>query len=78
MRKALGIATAILCLLVSVALLGFINLATYQAISSWGLSEAFAEITGTTWNLSAFIGCWVIGLVLLFVGMSVIVRHSAE
>jgi hypothetical protein len=72
MRTALVIAAAIPCLLASVALLGFISLATYEAITSWGISEAVAEITGTMWNLSVFAGCWLIGLALLCVGLSVI------
>ena len=70
MRAAIAIAAAIPCFLVSAALLGFINLATYEAISSWGISEAFTEITGTSWNISVFIGCWCIGLASLWLGIS--------
>jgi hypothetical protein len=75
MRVALAIAAAIPCLLVSTALLGFINLATYEAVSSWGITEAIAEITGTTWNISVFVGCWVIGLASLWAGLSAIYRR---
>jgi hypothetical protein len=70
MQKSLAIAASFPCFLVSAALLGFINLATYEAISSWGVAEAYAEITGTIWNISVFVGCWVIGLALLCLGVS--------
>jgi hypothetical protein len=78
MQKVLAIAVAIPFLLVATALLGFIKLATFEAISSWGVSEAFAEITGAIWNISVFVGCWVIGLASLYAGLSLILSSAGR
>jgi hypothetical protein len=75
MRPAFAIAAGAPCFSLSAALLGFINLATYEAVSSWGITEALNEISGTTWNISVFIGCWCIGLTLLWLGASILRRR---
>jgi len=52
----------------SIPLLGFINLATYEAITQWGVEEAIAEIFGTSHNIAVFAGCWTVGLAFVWLG----------
>jgi hypothetical protein len=67
---------AIVCFAISTVLLGFINVATYEAASSWGMTEAVTEITGTTYNIAVFTGRWVIGGASLWTGVSILHRHA--
>ena len=69
MQRVLVGAGTVACLAVAAALLGFINLATYEAVTSWGLEDAYAEIASSTWNLMVFSGCWVLGLAALCLGL---------
>jgi hypothetical protein len=69
MQRVLVGVGAVACLVVAAALLGFVNLATYEAVTSWGLEEGYAEIASSTWNLTVFSGCWVLGLAALCLGL---------
>ena len=65
MVKTLEWLGALIGLLLTFLMLGFISLATYEAASTWGIQEAYFEITSSAWNISVFIGCWLFGLLAL-------------
>jgi hypothetical protein len=75
MRTAIAIAAAITCFLISAALLCTVNLITNYAVAEWGIAETIAEYTGTAWNFSLFIGCWLVGLASLWAGLSAVYRR---
>jgi len=53
---------AVPCVLVSFALLGWINYACYERISDVGINQLVSEITEDAIDTAIFFGCWLVGL----------------
>jgi hypothetical protein len=60
------------CVLVSIALLGFVIYATHEWVSELGFRQTYKEITDNALSLVLYLSWWIGGLAFLAMGVAVL------